>query len=202
MYLNCIITACFWIAASLGTLNDPSNPEQVLPLTNTESETKHSRSSTSAVQIDSAPELPSDPRAVDALDAAVLVLNWQLKNADPDEVCFVATGRSADGWIDPTPAVMKRLAESRRTLLPASAARLPKAGEMLSEHRYRGVEDPDTGKQCYVYNASVTKWIDDNTAEVKWCKFGGPLSGGGGIFIVEKKNGKWRTKKDKDWWVY
>jgi len=135
------------------------------------------------------------------IDACLFVLEWRLTRTRPDDVVFVAFGRGEDGWIDPSTAAMKRLSEIGLNLLPASKARLPKPGEMESDNRYRGVEDPKTGKRSYIYHASVAKWIDDRTAEVSYGNYGGPLASGGGSVVVEKKGGQWSVKEHKGGWV-
>ncbi len=142
-----------------------------------------------------------DPRSSDATDVAVFVLQWMLRGADPNEVYFISTGRMGDGWIDPTPAVMERLNGLGLTLRPASDARLPKSGEMESENRLRGVEDPRTGKRCDIYHVSIIEWSDDTTAEVIFGEYGGPLASSGGSLVVEKKDGNWTIKEHTGNWV-
>ncbi|TWT81669.1 hypothetical protein CA13_31220 [Planctomycetes bacterium CA13] len=147
------------------------------------------------------PDPVVDPRADDALDATTFVLQWRLRNANTDKTCFISTGRSDKGWIDPPEATLALLASAGHSLRPASAARLPKSGEMETENRFRGVEDPDTGERSYIYYAHVTNWIDENTAEISYGIYGGPLAGGGGSLVVEKKDGKWSIKEHKGNWV-
>ncbi|WP_144056756.1 hypothetical protein [Rhodopirellula europaea] len=135
------------------------------------------------------------------IEASLFVLEWRLSDARSGDVKFVAIGHGEDGWIDPSATAMERLSGNGLNLLPASKARLPKPGEMESDNRYRGVEDPETGKRSYIYYASVTKWVDENTAEVSYGTYGGPLAGGGGEVVVEKKDGKWSIKERKGMWV-
>ncbi len=140
-------------------------------------------------------------RADAEMEACLIVLESELSQARSDELKFVAIGRDENGWIDPTDAVMKRLTEGGLFLRPASKARLPKSGEMETGRRYRGIIDPTTGKRAYIYYASVDKWIDDNTVEVSYGNYGGPLAGGGGTVVVERKEGKWSIKEHTSFWV-
>ena len=149
-------------------------------------------------------------RSNSEMEITVIVLRRQLETADPDHVCFLAIGE--DHWLDPPNSVMEALSDLPLELKPVSKARLPKTGELdpnndatfrgiESEEPFRGVEDPSTGLGSVVYYTSITKWINDNTAEVSYGMYWGPVEGGGGKVIVQFKDGKWTIKEHFDGWV-
>jgi len=140
------------------------------------------------------------PLTEDEEGACLFVLQWQLSGTNPDDVKFVAIGRKEGGPFDPTDAALMRLSASGLKLLPASKARLPEPGEKESTGRFRGVEDPTTGKRSYIYSAIVNEWIDGNTAEVSYENFSSPLGSDGGTVIVARKDGEWSIKERKDQW--
>ena len=133
--------------------------------------------------------------------ACLFVLQWQIPDTNPDDVKFVSIGRDNGGCFDPSDAAMKRLAATGLNLLPASKASLPEPGEKEEDtHRYRGVEDPTTGKRSYIYSATIKEWIDENTVEISYENFSSPLGSDGGTVIVARENGKWSIKERKDQW--
>jgi len=94
-------------------------------------------------------------------DLAVLeaALREELHHADANETVFISIGSFVDQRDDPPPGFLDRLRDLHLTLKAASAARLPKDGEMESPNRYRGVEDPATGKRSNIYWAHINEWI-------------------------------------------
>lgn len=127
----------------------------------------------------------------------LLLRDW-LHWIQPDEPGFVAVGMSTDErWLDPPPAFMQRIVDVGVKLRKASEARIPKPGERVAPDRFRGVEDPDTGKSAYIHYVVITRWISNREAEVEAGMYSGPLSGGGFSAVVEKKNGRWQFKGEK-----
>ena len=124
-----------------------------------------------------------------------------MTRTNPDDVKFVSIARDKGGCFDPAAAAMKRLAATGLNLLPASKARLTEPGEKEEDgHRYRGVEDPTTGKRSYIYSATIKEWIDENTVEISYENFSSPLGSDGGTVIVAREHGKWSIKERKDQW--
>ena len=201
MRIHHLVLAFCTIAVLLGCSDQQSNQVPTAPQAQVESKPEANATAQDKSPASAEAEPIVDPRADDALAASTFVLRWCLKNADPNETCFVSIGRSGKGWIDPPDATLALLASTGQTLRPASEARLPKPGEMETKNRLRGVEDPDTGKRCDIYYAHVTKWINDTTAEISYGIYGGPLAGGGGSLVVEKKDGRWTIKEHKGSWV-
>jgi hypothetical protein len=152
-------------------------------------------------ETDKSDQIP--PVLTDAeIEACLFVLEWQLSLARFDDVRFVAIGHDGNTWLDPTDAAMKRLTTNGLKLLPASKARMPNGGETDNDRPLRGVEDPATGKSSFIFRVTVKKWIDENTAEILYDHYGGPLAGFGGTIVVELIDGKWSIKeRGKAFWV-
>jgi hypothetical protein len=148
--------------------------------------------------------IADNSRTADETDVAVFVLRWQLKNLvdlQDNPVFFVATARNDAEWVDPPTAVMDRIATLDLNIQPVSKARRPKLGEMKTEFEQRGVEDSATGKDSYIFWASTPKWIQQDTVEVDYGLYCGPLGGQGGTLVLEKNADEWRIKDLKNDWV-
>ena len=83
---------------------------------------------------------------------------WGLPE-DTKEVAFLSFGYGADAaaFHDPPHGFTERFDDLPYKLHPVSAARFPRDGEMVSEYRYRSVEEKSTGRSGYIYFVEVTK---------------------------------------------
>lgn len=146
---------------------------------------------------------PAPATALPARDAAVLeaALRDHLRKADADTTIFVSLGSIRTGWKDPPPDFLKRLGDLPYRFKPVSQARMPKAGEMESPNRFRGVEDPATGKPSWIYWAAIKQWLSDTRVRVDVGVWSGPLGGGGSIYVYELREGKWVFTDIEGGWV-
>jgi hypothetical protein len=138
-----------------------------------------------------------------ARDAAVLeaALRDRLKNAGDDRTIFLSVGSIETDWKDPPPDFFRRLSDLPYKFKPVSQARMPKDGEMESPNRFRGVEDPATGKRSWIYWAEIKQWVSDMKVRVDVGVWSGPLGGGGSICVFELRDGKWVFTDMEDGWV-
>jgi hypothetical protein len=136
-------------------------------------------------------------------DLAVLeeVLRQQLSEKKRGDVVFISVGSVLTDWKDPPRALRQNLGELPPEILPVSFARHPKSGEEASMGHFRGVEDPRTGKQAKIYWAEIKAWDSDTKVRVDTGVWSGPLGGGGSIYIMELKDGKWEIVGDEAAWV-
>jgi hypothetical protein len=135
-------------------------------------------------------------------DAMVLeaALRRSLSRAKADDVTFISLGSRKSRWNDPPPDFLKRFDDLELQLRPVSAARHPQRGERESPDRYRGVEDPDTGRRSWVHWAEVKEWVNDTTVRVDVGVWSGPLGGGGSTDVYELRDGTWqRTTSEGHW---
>jgi hypothetical protein len=141
--------------------------------------------------------------ALPARDAGVLeaALRDRLRNADAGTTIFISLGSIETEWKDPPPGFLKRLSDLPYRFKPVSQARMPKDGEMESPNRYRGVEDPATGKRSWIYWAAVKEWISDSKVRVDVGVWSGPLGGGGSVSVFELRDGKWEFTNMEGSWV-
>src|SRR4051812_38880334 len=135
-------------------------------------------------------------------DAAVLeAALWdRLRDAERDTTIFISLG-TVDDWQDPPPDFLRRLDDLPYRLKPVSKARLPKRGEMESPDRFRGVEDPATGKRSWIYWAEISNWVSDTKVRVYVGVWSGPLAGGGSTCVFELRDGKWVLTDTSGHWV-
>lgn len=137
-----------------------------------------------------------------AKDAAVLeaALRDSLSRATADETTFVSLGMHTSPWNDPPDEFLKRFDDLKLKLRPVSAARHPEPFEKESPNRYRGIEDPETGRRSSVHSAKVKEWVSENKVRVEVGVTSGPLSGSGGTDIYELRDGKWVwTRRERGW---
>ncbi len=66
--------------------------------------------------------------------------------------------------------------------------------------RFRGVEDPATGKRTRIYWAEIKEWISDSKVRLDVGGWTGPLDGGGGICVFEQLNGVWEFTEMEEGW--
>jgi hypothetical protein len=138
-----------------------------------------------------------------ARDAAVLeaALRDRLRGGDPGETVFISLGSIDTAWKVPPPDFLARLQDLPGCFKPISMARLPKGGEMETPNRYRGVEDPVTGKRSWIYWAEIKEWVSETKVRVDVGGWSGPLTGGGGIFVFELQDGRWVFTELEDGWM-
>ena len=137
-------------------------------------------------------------RDADLLEA---VLRDRLRNADANETVFISLGSIETEWKDPPPEFFKRLGDLPYRFKPVSQARMPKHYEMESSTRYRGVEDPATGRRSWIYWAEIKEWLSDTKARVDVGVWSGPLGGGGSIRVFELRDGTWVVTGYEGHWV-
>ena len=137
------------------------------------------------------------PKDAPIVEAAI---RKSLSGVAADETAFVSLGVLGH-WEDPSPEFLQRLDDLKLKLRPVSAARHPQRGERESTNRYRGIEDPDTGKRSYVHWAQVKEWLSDTKVRVDVGVWSGPLGGGGSTDIYELQGGKWQHTGSEDHWV-
>lgn len=145
-----------------------------------------------------APVATLSARDADVLEAA---LRDRLENAGDDTTIFLSVGSIETDWKDPPPDFFKRLSDLPYKFKPVSQARMPKDGEMESPKRFRGVEDPTTGKRSWIYWVEIKRWVTDTKVRVDIGVWSGPLGGGGGIYVFELRDGKWVLTDMKGGWV-
>ena len=129
-----------------------------------------------------------------AQEAAILeaALRESLSRARADDILFVSLGGIGPNRKDPSPEFLRRLDDLKLKLRPVSAARLPEPGEMAAPNRYRGVEDPATGRDATVHWALVIHWFSDTKVRVVSDAYRGPLCGTLCFAIYELRDGKWQ----------
>lgn len=141
---------------------------------------------------------PVSTRDIELLEA---VFRNRLKDADFDGTIFLSSGPVDGKWKDPANGLIQRLGDLKVRLKPVSQARMPKPGEMESPDRFRGVEDPSTGKRSPVYWVKVNEWLSPTIVRVDFGMWEGPLSGGGGTCTYELRDGKWILGEMEDGWA-
>ena len=141
--------------------------------------------------------------ALPARDADLLeaVLRDRLRHADANETVFISLGSIDTNWKDPPPELLKRLSDLPYRFKPVSLARVPKPYEMESATRYRGIEDPATGKRSWIYWAEIKEWLSETKARVDVGLWSGPLGGGGSVNVFELRDGKWEVTGCEGSWV-
>jgi len=65
----------------------------------------------------------------------------------------------------------------------------------------KGYRDPKTGKPGAIYYVEVKAVLSDTAVWIEAAVTRGPLSGGGGEFLIEKRDGVWKIKKVLSEWV-
>lgn len=140
---------------------------------------------------------PSD----DDIAAMEVALRDMLPMAKDEPVAFIALRWAKDGSpIDPPKSLLTRLAEIKPRVAPASEARLPMKGERVGT-RYRGVEDPQTGKPAKIFYAMVIRRHTADQIELQVGRYGGPLNANGYNAILERRKGKWILSSKRNHWV-
>ena len=141
--------------------------------------------------------------ALPARDAALLeaVLRDRLRDADANTTIFISLGSIETDWKDPPPDFLNRLGDLPYRFKPVSQARMPKPFEMESPNRYRGIEDPATGKRSWICWAEIKEWLSETKARVDAGVWSGPLGGGGSVDIFELRDGKWEATGYEGSWV-
>lgn len=141
------------------------------------------------------------PTTLPTRDAAVLEAAFrdQLRHAERNATVFISLG-PPENWQDPPPQFLERLNDLHHRLKPVSKARFPERAEMETPDRFRGVEDPATGKRSWIYWAEISNWVSETEVRVDVGVFAGPLAGGGGVCVFELRNGKWILTNRESYW--
>ncbi|MEM8875394.1 MAG: hypothetical protein AAGD32_14190 [Planctomycetota bacterium] len=137
----------------------------------------------------------------DRVEASLLshVLRQWLPSGDDaiGQTVFVSLGPDAG---DPSAVFLGRFDDLNLDLRPGSQARRPKVGERESKNRFRGVEDPETGKRVYIHHVSVKDWINETKARVSFTRYGGPLASDGLTAIYEFRDDQWQLVEIESSW--
>jgi hypothetical protein len=136
-------------------------------------------------------------------EAAVLeaALRNSLRRSEGEGTIFISLGSTRRRWKDPPPRFITRFDDLKLKLRPVSAARHPKPGEMESPTRFRGVEDPATGKRSWIHWAEIKEWVSDTKVRVNVGVWSGPLGGGGSVDDYELRGDKWECTGSEEHWV-
>jgi hypothetical protein len=141
--------------------------------------------------------------ALSGKDAAVLEAAFRenLARVKGERVIFISVGSIRGDWKDPPTDFLQRLSGYPFQLRPVSAARFPRWGEMETPDRFRGIEDPETGKRSWIYWAEIKEWISDTKVRLDTGVWSGPLGGGGSTEIYELRDGRWISTESDGHWV-